>query len=84
MSRIWPGRGRAQPDRKGHERHVHESSAEAGAITRSTWSQSSGYSSRSVTWDGEPASTSGYPLHAKRPMEGRSPRWAAQWVEAMQ
>ncbi|KAG6358858.1 hypothetical protein INS49_012377 [Diaporthe citri] len=59
-------------------------STEAGAITRSTWSPPPGYSSRSVTWDADPASTSGYPLHAKNPMEGRSPRWAAQWVDAMQ
>lgn len=73
----WPDRGRAQPDRKGQEHRFDGSSTEAGAITSSTWSQPSGYLSGSVTWDADPASTSGYPLHAKNPMEGRSPRSAA-------
>lgn len=53
---------------------TYASSSEPGAITRSTWDQPSGYSSTSITWDADPASTSGYMLHAKNLMEGRSPR----------
>lgn len=53
---------------------TYESSSEPGVITRSTWNQPSGYSSTSITWDADPASTSGHPLHAKSSMEGRSPR----------